>query len=125
MQLAVSQVGDLVAVVDDGGVERTVLEIGIAHIHRSEDVATGPWVVGFHHQHRAGAIAQQLPVFRRKQGALERVVRHVLLDDQTTALGLLGSDDGLVQTFVPCLLCGDLMPLAFQLRTRRFARYPL
>jgi len=42
----------------------------------------------------------------------------VLLDDQTTALGLLGSDDGLVQTFVPCLLCGDLMPLAFQLRTQ-------
>ena len=101
--------------IDDGRVQRAVFQIGVADVHRGENVSTCPWLVSFHHQHRAGAITQQLPVLGSEQGALEGVVRHVLLDHQPATFGLLHVDDGLMDALVPRLLGGHLMALASQL----------
>jgi len=120
VQLPVGEAGYLVTVTDDGRMQRTVLEIGIADVDGGQDVAAFPGRIGFHHEHGAGAITQQLPVFGGKQCAFERAVRNMLLDHQSAAFGLLHGDDGLVKILMPRLLDADLMAFACQSLAQRF-----
>ena len=114
MQRALGQAGDVVAMADDAGMQGAVLAIGVADIDGGENVATRPGPFGLDHQHRAWAVAQQLPVLGGENGLLQWVVRQVLLDHQATALGLLHGDDGLVRVVLPGLLGGDLEALLGQ-----------
>ncbi|MOA61720.1 hypothetical protein D3C78_1869300 [compost metagenome] len=58
MQVALGQVGDLVAVVDDVLVQQAMRLVVIADIHCSEDHPASPWPLSLDHQHRARAQAQ-------------------------------------------------------------------
>ncbi|MNE65178.1 hypothetical protein D3C80_1606370 [compost metagenome] len=58
VQIALGQVGDLVAVVDDVLVQQAMRLVVIADIHSGEDHPASPWPLGLDHQHRARAQAQ-------------------------------------------------------------------
>ncbi|MDT4849943.1 hypothetical protein FQZ97_840810 [compost metagenome] len=114
VQRAAGQFCDVVPVADDAGMQDAVFDITVAHVDGGENGATAPGCGGFHHQDRAGAIAQQFPVLRGEDRFHDGVVGPVLLDHQSAALRLLRCDDGLVCAVVPGLLGADAEPLLFQ-----------
>src|SRR5690606_30999859 len=65
-------------------------------------------------QHGRRALAQQLPVVRCQQCLLQRVVRQVLLDHQSAALGAKCVDDGVGQVGAPRLGIAGCDPGGFQ-----------
>ena len=62
VQLALRQLGDFIAVADDAGVQGAVRTVGIAGVDGGENLAIGPRRIGFYHQHRYWAVAQQFPI---------------------------------------------------------------
>ncbi|MNH16615.1 hypothetical protein D3C79_762610 [compost metagenome] len=109
VQFTFCQAGNVIAMVDDAGMQPPMIFVIVADIHGCQNLASCPRSLALDHQHRARALTQKFPVTWRQQCLAQGVVRPVFLDHQVTAFSLLNGDDRLVQGLVPVLFMRDVI----------------
>ncbi|MNC82548.1 hypothetical protein D3C75_1361070 [compost metagenome] len=57
MQVRLGEEGDVIAMIDDGGVQVAMLAVGIAYVDGRQDHLVFPGAGGFDQQHRGWAMA--------------------------------------------------------------------
>ncbi|MNN29217.1 hypothetical protein D3C81_1428110 [compost metagenome] len=80
VQLTFGQASDVIAMVDDAGMQPPMIFVIVADIHGCQNLASCPRSLALDHQHRARALTQKFPVTWRQQRLAQGVVRPVFLD---------------------------------------------